>query len=138
MNLFNNGGEVTNPNSHVRKLLCATAFLKGNTMKQHDLIINYLKSHKDITPMDAFRELGITKLSTRIGELKERGYNILDAWVDDVNRFGVETRYKRYILLRSKDWGEDELTNLSKEDFLARYDVTDDEYEMLHKEFQEM
>ena len=28
MDLFNNGGEVTNPNSHVRKLLCATAFLE--------------------------------------------------------------------------------------------------------------
>ena len=107
-------------------------------MKQHDLIINYLKSHKDITPMDAFRELGITKLSTRIGELKQKGYNILDAWVEDVNRFGENVRYKRYILLRSKDWSEEEFLELSKEEFLGKFEMSDEEYEMEHKRFQEM
>lgn len=69
-------------------------------MSQHDLIIQYLSIHHSITPMDAFQQLGITKLSTRIGELKRQGYIFTDIWVEDVNRFGVRCKYKRYFLTR--------------------------------------
>lgn len=107
-------------------------------MTQHDLILNYLKSHKDIDPMTSFNELGITKLATRIGELKKKGYNILDAWVESVNRFGQDVRFKRYILIRSKNWSEEELLNYSKDEFMGKFDVTNEEYESLQKSFQEM
>ena len=107
-------------------------------MTQHDLIIRYLKQHKFITPMSAFTELGITKLSTRIGELKRRGYEIQDSWCENYNRFGEKVRFKMYVLIRSRDWDEEDLYNLSKEQFTARFEVADEEYEMLHKELQEM
>ena len=107
-------------------------------MTQHDLIIKYLKQHKSITPMDAFNVLGITKLATRIGELKRKGYTFEDFWAEDINRFGEDVRYKVYELIRSRDWSEDDLCNLSKEQFTGRFDVSDEEYEMLHKEMQEM
>lgn len=107
-------------------------------MTQHDLIIRYLKQHKVITPMDAFNDLGITKLSTRIGELKKRGYTFSDFWVESVNRFGEKVRYKMYKLIRSHDWSEEDLLELSKEQFTAHFEVSDEEYEMLHKEMQEM
>lgn len=39
---------------------------------------------------------------------------------------------------RSYDWNEEDLSTLSKEEFLARFAVSEEEYEMLNKELQEM
>ena len=105
---------------------------------QHYLIIKYLKQYRYITPMDAFNGLGITKLATRISELRRKGYTFADDWVEDTNRFGEKVRYKKYSLVRTRDWSEDDLLYLSKEQFTARFDVSDEEYEMLNKKFQEM
>ena len=49
-----------------------------------------------ITPMEAFRYLAITKLSTRIGEMKREGIRIGSEMV-----YGKDSRYMRY-------WLEDE------------------------------
>ena len=65
-------------------------------MNQHQLIIDYLEKHGSITPMDAFRELGITKLSTRIGELSRRGLKFTKRMETGLNRFGHECRFMRY------------------------------------------
>lgn len=107
-------------------------------MKQHDLIINYLRTHKSITPIESFNELGITKLATRIGELKQKGYNIVDTWDEGVNRFGEDVRFKRYTLIREKNWSEEDLLSMNKYDFMNMFDCSDEEYEMEHKRFQEM
>lgn len=107
-------------------------------MNQHNLILNYIKKFKSITPYEAFKDLGITKLSTRISELRLAGYDIPDEWVDDVNRFGESVRYKRYFLKRRKDWTEDDLLTMSKIKFTSIFDVSDEEWEKLQKEFQEM
>ena len=45
-------------------------------MTQHEAILRYMQKYGAITPMDAWNELHITKLSTRIGELIEDGYRI--------------------------------------------------------------
>lgn len=107
-------------------------------MKQHDLILNYLKRFKTITPYEAFKDLGITKLATRISEMKQNGYQFADVWVDDVNRFGENVRYKRYSLIRRKDWSEYDLLYMSRSRFTGLYDVTNEEYDMLIKQTQEM
>lgn len=106
-------------------------------MTQHDLILNYLKKFKTITPYEAFKDLGITKLATRISEMKQDGYNFSDIWVDDVNRFGESIRYKKYSLIRRKDWNEDDLLTMSKNKFTSIFDVTSEEWESIHKSFQE-
>lgn len=72
-------------------------------MSQHDLIITYLKHHKGITPMEAFHSLGITKLATRISEMKRQGYVFFDDWIEENNRFGIPCRYKRYWLVSSPE-----------------------------------
>lgn len=107
-------------------------------MTQHDLILRYLKRFKTITPYDAFKDLGITKLATRISEMKEKGYVFGDVWVEDINRFGEDVRYKRYFLIRSKNWTEEDLFKYSKTKFTSLFDVSDEEYEQLHKKFQEI
>lgn len=70
-------------------------------MTQGQRIIQYLEEKESITPMEAFSDLGITKLSTRIGELKQSGYVIGDAFIDCKNRFGEDVRCKKYWLVKS-------------------------------------
>lgn len=107
-------------------------------MTQHYLILDYLKRFHSITPYEAFKDLGITKLATRVSELRRMGFNIPDEWVDDYNRFGDAVRFKRYFLKRRKDWTEDDLLTMNKSKFTSMFDVTNEEWEQLHKEFQEM
>ena len=61
-------------------------------------IIEYMKEHNGITSQDAFKHLGITRLSARIKELRESGYNISTIMIDGANRFGEPVRYGLYVL----------------------------------------
>lgn len=54
-------------------------------VNQRQRIINFMREKNGITPAEAFGELGITKLATRIGELIDEGYNIRKVWQSDVN-----------------------------------------------------
>ena len=68
---------------------------------QKKKIIDYLTAHDGITTMDAFVRLGITKLTTRISELRRDGYDITSETVlihDDKGK--VTTRFNRYKLNR--------------------------------------
>ena len=65
-------------------------------MTQHEKIANYIKRFGSITPMDAFADLGITKLATRISEMRRMGIEIRDEWTRTKNRFGERVEYKRY------------------------------------------
>ena len=66
-------------------------------------IIEYMRKYKGITSQDAFRYLGITRLSARIKELREAGYNISTIMVDGVNKYGEPVRYGLYKLVSDKD-----------------------------------
>lgn len=66
-------------------------------------IIEYMRKHKGITSQDAFRDLGITRLSARIKELRELGYNISTIMIDGTNRYGEPVRYGLYKLMGDKD-----------------------------------
>lgn len=43
-------------------------------MTQCELVIRYIQDFGSISPMEAFHDLGITKLATRISELKRDGW----------------------------------------------------------------
>ena len=64
-------------------------------MTQADLIIEFIKAHGSITPMDAF-EMGITRLAARVCEMRHRGINIVTDTAESVNRFGEKVRFARY------------------------------------------
>lgn len=68
-------------------------------MTQHQLILEYVKEWGSITPMDAFLDLGITKLSTRIGELEKAGIGFVHSKESRKNRYGKKTTYCRYKLI---------------------------------------
>jgi len=48
-------------------------------MTQAQIIVKLAKK-RWISPLDAFKEGGGMKLSTRVGELRRAGYTILDKW----------------------------------------------------------
>jgi len=73
-------------------------------MKNHyDRIIAFMEAHGSITPMEAFRELGETKLSTRIGEMRRKGVEIEQERETGTNRHGQTVRYMRYRLAEKKN-----------------------------------
>ena len=66
-------------------------------MTQHDRIMKYLEDFGSITPMQAFEDLGITKLATRVGELIADGKKIKKEMVTGKNRYGDTVHYMRYL-----------------------------------------
>lgn len=69
----------------------------------HQRIFDYMERFGSISPMEAFRDLGETKLSTRIGEMKRRGIEIESCEETGKNRYGQPTRYMRYRLAQKKN-----------------------------------
>ena len=65
-------------------------------MTQRESIAAYLDKHGSITPMEAFSELGITKLSTRIGEMIALGADIQKETVSGKNRYGKKIHFCKY------------------------------------------
>lgn len=62
---------------------------------QKDKILNYLKTHNNITPLQALLELGIYRLSARILDLRKEGKIIKT----DLIKKG-QKRYASYSLIK--------------------------------------
>lgn len=67
-------------------------------MTQKLAIIQYMYDFGSITPMQAYSDLGITKLATRISEMKKDGCKIKTEMVASKNRYGKPTRFAKYSL----------------------------------------
>lgn len=62
-------------------------------------ILKHMRSHKrGITSMDAFSKYGITRLSGRIWDLRERGFDIETIMEVGKNDDGNTVQYARYVL----------------------------------------
>ena len=77
---------------------------KAETMTDLQIIIDYLLNHRYMTALDCTREsfmqeygTAITCLPTRISELRRKGYDIDDEWVDLPNK---KHAYKQYWINR--------------------------------------
>ncbi len=66
---------------------------------QCERIIQYLHDFGKITTFEAFTELGITRLGSRIFDLKEQGYTFKKTRVATKNRYGEKTHYDEYRLI---------------------------------------
>lgn len=71
-------------------------------LSQQDLILMYLEENGSITPMQAFSDLGITKLATRVSEMRREGIQIDGETIVVKNRFGQKCYVKRYTLKEDK------------------------------------
>ena len=63
---------------------------------QRERIIEYMNTHGSITPMEAFTELGITKLATQISYMIRDGYTVEKIFEKSKNRYGEPCHYMRY------------------------------------------
>lgn len=59
-------------------------------------ILFYIFDFGSISPMEAFSKLNITKLSTRISEMKAIGIEFNQAFDSYTNRMGKTKRFMRY------------------------------------------
>ena len=66
---------------------------------QKERIVDYIKAFGSISSWEAYRDLGVTQLGTRIDQLKKDGYIFSTEWEKNKNRFGEDTQYKRYRLV---------------------------------------
>ena len=58
-------------------------------------VLQYIKDFGSIITFEAFTELGCTRLSEYIRQLREE-YLIEDEWIHTINRYGEQVKYKKY------------------------------------------
>lgn len=61
-------------------------------------VFRYMQDFGSITSIQAITDLGETRLSARIFELRRLGVGISFEWLNVTNRYGESRRVKRYIL----------------------------------------
>lgn len=69
-------------------------------MTQNEKVLDYLKTHKGITTLDAFRDLGVARLASRICDLKRAGHVIYSDPIEVQNRDGEMVRVSFYRLIK--------------------------------------
>lgn len=65
-------------------------------MTQHERILQYIKEFGSISPMEAYGDLGITKLATRISEMRADGMEFDQRIEKRKNRYGEKVNFMRY------------------------------------------
>ncbi len=65
-------------------------------VSQKQMVLDYMREFGSITPMDAFRDLGITRLAAVVCRLRREGHDIHTEREHGKNRYGQPTRYARY------------------------------------------
>lgn len=69
-------------------------------MSQNDKILHYLQEHDSITPREAMLKFGCYRLSARIADLKDRGYQIASTLVCKKDEDGNQMRFAKYTLIK--------------------------------------
>lgn len=68
-------------------------------MTQAQRVYQYMQDFGQISSLDAFRDLGVTRLSARIYELRGQGIKIASTDMVQKNRCGETCRYSSYSLV---------------------------------------
>ena len=62
-----------------------------------EIVLEYMETHGSITTKEAFDNLGCTRLSEYIRQIRLE-QPVYDEWIPSVNRFGQKVKYKKYWL----------------------------------------
>lgn len=65
-------------------------------VSQKKMVLDYIRDFGSITPVDAFRDLGITRLAAVVCKLRREGHDIHKEREHALNRYGRNVRYARY------------------------------------------
>ena len=69
------------------------------TLTQKERIIRHLKDKGFITSLEAMKEYGIMRLTSRVCELKDQGYKIRSEFVSSKNRYDESVSFSKYSLI---------------------------------------
>ena len=69
---------------------------KPEKVTQGIKILKYMKDYGSITPVEAFRDLGVMRLGARIYELEQEGVRIVHERENSTNRMGEKVSDSRY------------------------------------------
>ena len=64
-------------------------------MNQREAILKYIEDFGSITPMEAFGDLGVTKLATRISEMRKDGMQFKIETIKSKNGYGNTVHFAR-------------------------------------------
>lgn len=67
-------------------------------MTQCERIIEYMERFGSISPMEAFADLGVMRLASRICDIQKAGTPIERKTVYSKNRYGERIHYTRYYI----------------------------------------
>lgn len=65
---------------------------------QYDRILRHINDFGSITQAEATNEYGISRLASRIYDLKKRGFEFDTVTVYGKNRYGEKTKFTRYSI----------------------------------------
>ena len=66
---------------------------------QCDRIKQYMNDFGSISPKEAYNDLGVMRLASRISEMRMKGVAIGSKMETGKNRYGEKIAYKRYFLM---------------------------------------
>ena len=66
-------------------------------------IIDYMRRFGSISTIEAFNDLGVARLASRIHDLKGQGYNIVSEVGTAKNRYGENVHFAIYRLKEEKE-----------------------------------
>ena len=67
-------------------------------------VIDYIKTHGSITPLEALDNISVMRLASRISDLRKQGYSICKEMVKDKNQYEEPIAYARYSLAVETGW----------------------------------
>ena len=73
-------------------------------MKQTERVLDYIHQFGSISSYEAFIDLGIVRLASRIHDLRKEGYEFKVSWIKKRNRFGDVVTFKQYRLVNLFDY----------------------------------
>ena len=65
---------------------------------QKERVLQYIRDYGSITTFEAFQQLGVTRLASRISDLCDDGYDFVRKQESSLNRYGDPVFYTRYSL----------------------------------------
>lgn len=72
-------------------------------MTQAEMILKYLEEHGSITTYESYEKLFITRLPSRIYDLKTKyGIEFDEEWITKKNIYGQTCSFKKYILRKKE------------------------------------
>lgn len=72
--------------------------MNNSKPSQANRILDYIHRFGSISTMEAFMDLGVTRLGARIYELEKRGIQIEHKMETGINRLGEKTHFTRYSI----------------------------------------